>query len=305
MDGIVKPGRFFFAVAVAALGVEHITCGWFGVFNKTAFPGATVVSVILWVPAHSWLAYLTGVALLAAGLRIAVNARSLLAAILLGVLFLLFVVFVESPRLIQFGARTAFFETLAIGAWALTLAGTLPTEGYRSERWNKPLGLLVRSGRYRFAISSIVFGIDHLLYLSFVATLVPTWIPWHLFWAYFTGFAFIAAGLNIGSTILARWAGVLLGIMFLLWFVILHLLRSLGLSAGSGVGAPRNPNEWSSAFIALGLAGGAWISASQFLQSQARTTRDRISPRTKAQVIPDVDEPTLPPDPVDTDLVRH
>ena len=129
MDGIVKSGRFIFAVAVAALGVEHITCGWFGVFNKTAFPGATVVSVIPWVPAHSWLAYLTGVALLAAGLRIAVNARSLLAAILLGVLFLLFVVFVESPRLIQFGARTAFFETLAIGAWALTLAGTLPTEG--------------------------------------------------------------------------------------------------------------------------------------------------------------------------------
>jgi hypothetical protein len=60
---------------------------------------------------------------------------------------------------------------------------------------------------------------------------------------------------SIGTKWLARWAGALLGTMFLLWFVLLHMPRSLGLSVASGPGAPRNPNEWSSAFIALAMCG--------------------------------------------------
>jgi hypothetical protein len=125
--------------------------------------------------------------------------------------------------------------------------------------------LLVASGRYLFAFSAIIFGIDHLIFLRFVASLVPWWIPWHLFWAYFTAFAFIAAGLSIGTRWLASWAGLSLGAMFLLWFVVLHLPRSFGLSVAAGPGAPRNPDEWSSAFIALAMAGGSWILACQSL----------------------------------------
>jgi hypothetical protein len=111
--------------------------------------------------------------------------------------------------------------------------------------------LLLKSGSYLFAASSIAFGIDHFLYLRFVARLVPGWIPWHLFWAFFTGIAFIAAGLSIGTKRAAKWAGVLLGTMFLLWFAVLHLPKALGLSAAAGRGAPLNSNEWSSAFIAV------------------------------------------------------
>jgi hypothetical protein len=54
-------------------------------------------------------------------------------------------------------------------------------------------GWHISSGPFLFASSSIVFGVDHLLYLRFVASLVPSWISWHLFWAYLTAFAFIAA----------------------------------------------------------------------------------------------------------------
>ncbi len=265
MDGILRQGRVLFAIGMLALGMEHIVCAWFGVVNKAIFPGETVFSVIPWVPAYPWLAYSIGLALIVAGLLIVLEVRPRLVATLLGILFLAFVVLLEARRLLHFGQRTGFFETLALCASALTLAATFPSESSRSESSNRILDLLIASGRYLFAFSAIIFGIDHLIFLRFVASLVPWWIPWHLFWAYFTAFAFIAAGLSIGSRWLASWAGLSLGTMFLLWFVVLHLPRSFGLSAAAGPGAPRNPDEWSSAFIALAMAGGSWIMACQSL----------------------------------------
>jgi uncharacterized membrane protein len=209
--------------------LEHALCGWFSVVSQSTFQGETVASVITWVPAYPWLIYLNGFALLAAGLCLAGKVRPRLTATLLGILFLMFVLFLEAPRLIHFGVRITCFETLAICGAALMLAGTLPSESHLSHRWSGILDLVIKSGRFFFAISSIVFGIDHLLYISFVASLVPWWIPWHLFWAYFTGFAFIAVGVSIGTKWLARWSGALLGTMFLLWFVpYARIIRAVG-----------------------------------------------------------------------------
>jgi hypothetical protein len=36
--------------------------------------------------------------------------------------------------------------------------------------------------RYCIAASWIVFGVDHFLALGPIATLVPNWIPFHIFW---------------------------------------------------------------------------------------------------------------------------
>ena len=60
-------------------------------------------------------------------------------------------------------------------------------------------------GRILFAIGLVVFGVQHLMYGAFVATLVPVWIPFRLFWAYFVGVAFISAALAIVSGKLAPW----------------------------------------------------------------------------------------------------
>jgi hypothetical protein len=45
-------------------------------------------------------------------------------------------------------------------------------------------------------------------------------------------------------------ASALLGLMFLLWVVIVHAPRVAA--------APHNANEWTSAFVALAMAGSAW-----------------------------------------------
>jgi hypothetical protein len=76
-----------------------------------------------------------------------------------------------------------------------------------------------------------------------------------LFCAYFTGAAFVAAGLSMAAKQMDRLAATLLGTMFLLWFLLVHTPRVMS--------APRShdPNEWSSAFIALGMCGASWIIA--------------------------------------------
>jgi hypothetical protein len=97
------------------------------------------------------------------------------------------------------------------------------------------------------------FAIQHFQYAQFVATLVPGWIPGHLFWAYFVGVALCASAVSILTGIYVRLAAGLLGLMFFSWVFILHLPRCLA--------SPRTGPEWTSAFNALAMAGGAWVIA--------------------------------------------
>src|SRR5437879_8963730 len=109
-------------------------------------------------------------------------------------------------------------------------------------------------GRIFVAISLVVFGVQHFLYGGFVAGLVPAWMPGRLFWAYFVGVAFLAAAVGILVELLARPAATMLGVMFFLFLVLLHIPRIV-LHSHDG-------NEWTSGFVALAMCGGAWVLAS-------------------------------------------
>ena len=101
----------------------------------------------------------------------------------------------------------------------------------------------------------IVFGYDHFLYKEFVATLVPAWIPWHLFWTYLAGVALMGSGICIMFKFQLRLVGMLLGIMLFIWFVILHIPRAITdpyIDKG---------NEVTSVFEALAFSGVAFLIA--------------------------------------------
>jgi uncharacterized membrane protein len=113
----------------------------------------------------------------------------------------------------------------------------------------------------------LVFGVQHVLYAGFVATLVPGWIPGHLFWAYFVGVAFFAAALGMLWDRIVPLAGSMLGVMFLIFVVTTHVPRiATHLSNG---------NEWTSGLVALGMCGGAWVIARR-ARSEAVETRDAL-----------------------------
>lgn len=268
VDRIIRQGRFVFAIAVLAFGVENLANTWLGLWETDAYTNHLTLAVIPWVPPHAWLGYLMGAFLIMAALSFVANYHARNMALLLGSIFLIRMLFRVGSMVEE---RTIPFELIAIGASALTLAGTLTGDEHHLQQLSGVIEILTKSGRYLFAISSIVFGIDHFIFFGFVASLIPFYIPWHEFWTAFTGLGFIATGLAFiagGFSPALRWlaklAGFMLGLMFGLWFVFLHAPRVLGLLTVPGKIAPHDPNEWSSAFIALAICGGSWICAGAF-----------------------------------------
>jgi uncharacterized membrane protein len=68
-----------------------------------------------------------------------------------------------------------------------------------------------------------VFAADHFVTARFVAGIIPSWIPWRLFWAYFVGVGLFAGALSLATTIRWRWAAALFALMFLIFELTMHI----------------------------------------------------------------------------------
>jgi uncharacterized membrane protein len=255
LDSLLGLGRCIFAAAIIALGIETIICA----HHVSLALGArySVIPVIPWLPAVSWIAYLWGAVWVLCGVGFLFSQTRRPAALIFGGLFFVLTVVLDVPKnardIGNISLRTGVFEPLSLAclAWLLPGPTAIPV-------W------LERTSRYLLALSLIIFGVDHFLALGFIATLVPSWIPWHVFWVSFFGIAFIASGVSIGLNMLQRWGAAGLGLMFAIWVFTLHLPRVLGLYGIPG--APHNPNEWSSLFIAIAMWGGLWALADNSAQ---------------------------------------
>lgn len=82
---------------------------------------------------------------------------------------------------------------------------------------------LVPFGRLFFALPLAVFGVEHFTAAKIIASIVPSWIPGHLFWVYLVGVALIAAALSIASGRASHWAATLVGVMLFLFVLLIHI----------------------------------------------------------------------------------
>lgn len=233
-------GHLLFSFAIIGIGVETLICA--SVFGHSPGPHHRVVPVIPWLPAIPCLAYLVGVIFVLCGTGLLFRRTLVASSILLGVVMVLGGIAFDLPRhpdLMSAAWRTNVLEPIVIGslAWLAPGWGSLPT-------W------LYRTSRYLLAFALIVFGIAHFQVLTFIANMVPSWIPWHPFWTVFFGVAFISAGLSFATGFLQRWAALAVGLMFAIWTVTIHLPPLLG--------AIQNPDSWSDVFIVVALWGGFW-----------------------------------------------
>jgi uncharacterized membrane protein YphA (DoxX/SURF4 family) len=89
--------------------------------------------------------------------------------------------------------------------------------------WQKAQGLekLILFGPLFYAVPIAAFGTEHFTLTALIASLVPRWIPWHMFWAYFVGACFIAAALSLVTGIRARLSASLLALTFFLFVVLM------------------------------------------------------------------------------------
>jgi hypothetical protein len=242
MNGLLTAGRIIFAIAMVSFGVEFFL---FVSSMNGPLPGPP------WSRGVLFLDWLACAGFVAAGVSIATSKMARLVAMALGIVLLLYALFRYVPMMVARvhdpGPWTVVFEILAMVGGAWVLAASFSADGLGSELWDNIVWTLAEVGRFLIAISLVVFAVQHFMYARFVATLIPAWIPAPLFWTYFTGTAFVAAAISIATKRMLGMAAMLLGTMFFLWVVLLHIPRVAG--------AIRNGDEVTSLFVAVAMCG--------------------------------------------------
>jgi hypothetical protein len=115
--------------------------------------------------------------------------------------------------------------------------------------WDK----LITLGCVFIAVPLAVFAPEHFGGPMGVPEMVPSWMPAHLFLAYFVGCALLAAATSLTVRKFVRLSSTLLGLMFFLFVCMMPIPNALA--------DPKNRFAWAYALRDLSFAGGAWALA--------------------------------------------
>ena len=148
----------------------------------------------------------------------------------------------------------SFTVIFAIGLVTILLRGD----------WQKAQGLdkLILLGPIFYAAPLAGFGTEPFTLTNIIATIVPAWIPWQVFGAYFVGACFIVAPLSLVTKIQAHLAASLLALTFFLFVVLMDVPGWLQ--------DPRNRIALTLALRELSFSGGALASAASLSQHDRR-----------------------------------
>jgi len=124
------------------------------------------------------------------------------------------------------------------------------------------LDKVVALGYMCFAMPLAVFGALHLSAAPGLATMVPSYMPCKLFWAYFVGVALIAASLSIATKIQVQWSGLLFGCMMFIFVATMDLPGTLA--------KPHDRIIWTLMMRELAFGCGGWVLAGAALGARDR-----------------------------------
>jgi uncharacterized membrane protein len=217
------------------------------------------------VPAHfpyrTVLVYVAGVFIAVAAAAVEFRRTVAWGGAALAVYYGLFVVFLlDGPRLLTHFAGYGIYEEIAMPL-ALALGGLIIFAS--SDGIDATLSArLTRLCQLVFGVCVLVWGGAHFVYMNMTAPLVPKWLPpGQVFWGYFTGVCFIAAGLAILTGVKARLAATLLTVM-IACFGVLANDRIL-------LTGPSSHFNWSECALNLALVGVAWVVADSLARPRA------------------------------------
>jgi uncharacterized membrane protein len=246
---IASTGRAIFAVTMIGLGI-------IGVVRRDFVP--------LWnpaphVPAGGLLVFLVSLISLAAGVGLLIQRMAGAAARLLVATFFLWLLLFRLPNfflLPVFAACWSVFPLTVMLAAALVLYASFTSEWDRDHFGFAVGSNGLRIARALYGLSLIFFGSAHFIDVKDTVSLIPNWLPGHLFWAYFTGCAFIAAGIAALTSVCARLA-VTLSVLQITLFLVLVWLPIVATG-------PRNPFQWSETILNVALSAGGWVVADSY-----------------------------------------
>lgn len=212
-----------------------------------------------WMPLGALLAYVSGSVLLAGGLALLVPRTMRLAALVLTVNFLFWLLLFNLPATLAKPTVVGNWEgcglnmTVVAGGWILLALSGRPPAGSTARLLGESG---VRLARCVYALGLPLVGLAHFLNAREATVYVPTWFPLRIDWVYLTGAGHIAAGLAILFGVVPRLAAVLEAAQITAFVIIAHI--------PSVCRAPGDRLEWAMLVYAASIAASAWLVAATF-----------------------------------------
>jgi uncharacterized membrane protein len=252
---IASIGHAFFAVTMIVLGAV-------GLLHPDFVPLWNPVPAN--VPAREFLVYLSALISIASGIGLLVQRMAAIAARLLLTTLLLWLLLFRLPNFLfepAFGACWSIFPLVVMlaAAWVLYVWFAADWDRKHLSFISSNNGL--RIARVLYGLSLVFFGAAHFIDVKDTVSLIPHWLPSHLFWAYFTGSAFVAAGIAVLIGLCARLASILSALQIGLFLLLVWIPI---VAAGS-----KDPFQWSETILNAALLAGAWVIADSYRETPA------------------------------------
>lgn len=124
----------------------------------------------------------------------------------------------------------------------------------------------VRFARALYGVAMIAFGLSHFFYIRETASLVPAWLPGPSAWAYFTGTAYLGAGIAV---LLGVYADVATALSTLQMGTFTLLVWGPVITSGRA-----SAYQWDEAMISLTLTVSAAVVAASYRKWPTQGTRN-------------------------------
>jgi uncharacterized membrane protein len=270
---MMKLDRVFFALGLIGLGVLSLV---FGDFALQWQP------VPAWLPARAYLAYASGVVMIAAAAGLLSRRTALLSSGVLLAYLLLWLLLLQLPHLVM--APLVEVNWLGFGEIAVIVAGGWVL--FAAERGRgAPSNLQFATGargmriaRLLFALALIPIGLSHFVYARETTAFVPAWLPFRAGWAYLTGAGHIVAGLGVLFGVVPRLAAMLEAAMIgaftaLVWVPLV-------------VATPTIQLPWTGFLISWTIGAAAWVVAGSLANSRSSSMSSGASRDESAASVP-------------------